>query len=48
MIDPGHYRLLTKVSTALGGRTAGYFGMQGKGINRFFLAVPLAVDRAPK
>jgi hypothetical protein len=40
MNDPDHYRLLTKVSTALGGRTAGYFGRQGKGINRFFLAVP--------
>ena len=38
--DPDHYRLLAKVSTALGGRTAGYFGRQGKGINRFFLAVP--------
>jgi hypothetical protein len=40
MNDPDHYRLLTKVPTALGGRTAGYFGRQGKGINRFFLAVP--------
>ena len=40
MNDPDHYRLLTKISTALGGRTAGYFGRQGKGMHRFFLAVP--------
>jgi hypothetical protein len=40
MNDPDHYRLLAKVPTALGGRTAGYFGRQGKGFHRFFLAVP--------
>jgi DNA-binding beta-propeller fold protein YncE len=40
MADPDHYRLLTKVPTALGGRTAGYFGRQKKGTHRFFLAVP--------
>jgi hypothetical protein len=40
MTDPDHYRLLTKLPTALGGRTAGYFGRQGKGFHRFFLAVP--------
>jgi WD40 repeat protein len=40
MSDPDHYRLLTKVPTALGGRTAGYFGRQKKGTDRFFLAVP--------
>ncbi|MFI5057904.1 MAG: YncE family protein [Candidatus Acidiferrales bacterium] len=40
MNDPDHYGLLSKVPTALGGRTAGYFGRQGKGFNRFFLAVP--------
>jgi hypothetical protein len=40
MGDPDHYRLVAKVPTALGGRTAGYFGRLGKGMHRFFLAVP--------
>ena len=40
MNDPDHYRLLAKIPTSLGGRTAGYFGRQGKGMHRFFLAVP--------
>jgi hypothetical protein len=40
MSDPDHYRVLAKIPTALGGRTAGYFGRQGKGMHRFFLAVP--------
>jgi hypothetical protein len=40
MNDPDHYQLLAKVPTTLGGRTAGYFGRQGKGMHRFFLAVP--------
>jgi hypothetical protein len=35
MNDPDHYRLPTKVPTALGGRTAGYFGRQKKGMHRF-------------
>ena len=38
--DPDHYSLIGKVPTVLGGRTAGYFGRQGKGIERFYLAVP--------
>lgn len=38
--DPDHYSLIGKIPTALGGRTAGYFGRQGKGIERFYLAVP--------
>jgi outer membrane protein assembly factor BamB len=38
--DPDHYSLLGKVPTALGGRTAGYFGRQGKGFDRFYLAIP--------
>jgi hypothetical protein len=38
--DPDHYRLLSKIPTALGGRTAGYFGRQSKSMHRFFLAVP--------
>jgi len=40
MNDPNQYRLLAKIPTALGARTAGYFGRQGKGMHRFFLAVP--------
>jgi hypothetical protein len=40
MQDPDHYRLLAKVSTALGARTAGYFGKGNKGFDRFYLAVP--------
>jgi hypothetical protein len=40
MNDPDHYRLLAKIPTSLGGRTAGYFGRQDKGMHRFFLAVP--------
>jgi hypothetical protein len=40
MDDPDHYHLLARVPTSLGGRTAGYFGRQGKGMHRFFLAIP--------
>jgi hypothetical protein len=40
MNDPDHYRLLAMIPTALGGRTVGYFGRLGKGMHRFFLAVP--------
>jgi YVTN family beta-propeller protein len=40
MRDPDHYALFDKIPSALGGRTAGYFGKQGKGFDRFFLAVP--------
>jgi DNA-binding beta-propeller fold protein YncE len=38
--DPDHYQLLDKVATDLGARTGGYFGKQGKGFNRMYLAVP--------
>lgn len=38
--DPDHYSLLSKIPTVLGGRTAGYFGRQGKGFDRFYLAIP--------
>jgi len=38
--DPDHYSLLSEVPTVLGGRTAGYFGRQGKGFDRFYLAIP--------
>lgn len=40
MKDPDHYQLLAKVPTALGAKTAGYFGRGGKGFDRFYLAVP--------
>jgi len=40
MTDPDHYRLLAKIPTALGAKTAGYYGKQGKGFDRFYLAVP--------
>jgi len=37
---PDHYQLLAKIPTALGARTAGYFGVAGKCFDRFCLAVP--------
>lgn len=40
MADPDHYRLLAKIPTAIGAKTAGYYGKQGKGFDRFYLAVP--------
>ena len=38
--DADHYKLLAKVQTAIGARTAGYFGKGRKGLDRFYLAVP--------
>jgi len=43
-VDADHYRLLAKVPSALGARTAGYFGKGRKGFDRFFLAVPARAD----
>ena len=40
MIDPDHYKALEKIPTAIGAKTAGYYGKQGKGFDRFYLAVP--------
>jgi DNA-binding beta-propeller fold protein YncE len=37
--DPDHYALLSKIPTVVGAGTAGYFGRQGKGFDRFYLAV---------
>jgi DNA-binding beta-propeller fold protein YncE len=37
--DPDHYALISKVPTVVGAGTAGYFGRQGKGFDRFYLAV---------
>jgi hypothetical protein len=42
--DPDHYGLLAKIPTALGARTAGYFGKGKKNFDRFFLAVPARAD----
>ncbi|HLK34177.1 MAG TPA: hypothetical protein VKT29_13870 [Terriglobales bacterium] len=42
--DPDHYRLLAKVPSRLGGRTAGYWGKLGKGFDRFYLAIPARAD----
>ena len=42
--NPDQYRLLTKIPTALGARTAGYFGKGKKNFDRFFLAVPAHAD----
>jgi DNA-binding beta-propeller fold protein YncE len=52
MDDPDHYRLLAKVPTVIGAKTAGHFGsptvpngngprIPGKGFDRFYLAVPV-------
>jgi hypothetical protein len=38
--DADHYKLLAKIRTARGARTAGYFGKGKKGFDRFYLAVP--------
>jgi DNA-binding beta-propeller fold protein YncE len=43
--DPDHYALLFKVPTTVGARTAGYFGRQGKGFDRFYLAIPAAASQ---
>jgi len=43
-IDADHYRLLAKVTSTLGARTAGYFGKGRKGFDRFFLGVPARAD----
>ena len=44
MSDPDHYRLLAKIPSTLGARTAGYFGKGRKGFDRFFLGVPARAD----
>jgi DNA-binding beta-propeller fold protein YncE len=39
-----HYKLRARVQTAIGARTAGYFGKGRKGFDRFYLAVPARAD----
>lgn len=46
MKDPDHYELLSKIPTAVGAKTAGYWGRQGKGFDRFYLAVPARGDNS--
>jgi len=43
--DADHYSLLAKVPSAVGARTAGYFGKGRKGFERFYVAVPARADR---
>jgi DNA-binding beta-propeller fold protein YncE len=43
-IDPNQYFLLANVPSAVGARTAGYFGKLIKGFDRFYLAVPEGID----
>ena len=42
--DADHYELLSRIPTAVGAKTAGYWGRQGKGFDRFYLAVPARGD----
>jgi DNA-binding beta-propeller fold protein YncE len=42
--DADHYRLLARIPSQLGARTAGYFGKLGKGFDRLFVAVPARGD----
>jgi DNA-binding beta-propeller fold protein YncE len=42
--DPDHYTLISKIPTVLGAGTAGYFGRQGKGFDRFYLAIPAGAN----
>jgi hypothetical protein len=44
MKDADHYELLSRIPTAVGAKTAGYWGRQGKGFDRFYLAVPARGD----
>ena len=43
--DADHYQLLSKIPSALGARTAGYFGKGRKSADRFYLAVPARAGR---
>ena len=42
--DADHYELIAKVPSALGARTAGYFGKGKKGLERLFVAAPARAD----
>lgn len=38
--DTDHYELIAQISSAVGARTAGYFGKGRKGFEVFYVAVP--------
>jgi DNA-binding beta-propeller fold protein YncE len=42
--DADHYELLAQVPSAVGGRTAGYFGKGRKGFEVFYVAVPARAE----
>jgi DNA-binding beta-propeller fold protein YncE len=42
--DPDHYHVISKIPTVVGAGTAGYFGRQGKGFDRFYLAVSASAN----
>jgi DNA-binding beta-propeller fold protein YncE len=42
--DPDHYNIIAKIPTVVGAGTAGYFGRQGKGFDRFYLAVSASAN----
>jgi DNA-binding beta-propeller fold protein YncE len=42
--DPDRYTLISKVPTVVGAGTAGYFGRQGKGFERMYVAVPATAN----
>jgi WD40 repeat protein len=44
-VDSDHYKLLAKIPSAVGARTAAYFGNGRKGFDVFYVAVPARVDR---
>ncbi len=44
--DADHYQPLSKIPSALGARTAGYFGKGRKSADRFYLAVPARAGRS--
>lgn len=41
---PDHYPELSRIPSAIGARTSGYFGKGKKGFDRFYLAVPARAD----
>jgi DNA-binding beta-propeller fold protein YncE len=43
--DPDHYELIAKIPSAVGARTAAYFGRGRKGFELFYVAVPARADR---
>ena len=43
--DPQHFERIARVSSALGARTAGYFGKGHKGLDVFYSVVPARADK---